>query len=165
MKSGRFPLPRKVIWLFYFIKKLSDKKLKKTWLLPKGLKLLHLNFEVSETTEAAARALNERIRGPTLVITVPNIITSKKLRTGLLIQEFKLDRKKMNNLCNEDSMKEKHVFNEKYTYEKDIFCFLDKRILWKQRNKRKSICYAIKRVNCCTIIRRPLGLFHVFSMY
>ena len=46
---------------------MSDKKLNKNGLGSKGLKLLHQNFEVSETTEAAARGQNERIRGPTLV--------------------------------------------------------------------------------------------------
>ena len=48
---------------------LSDKKLSKSGLCSKGLKLLHLNYEVSEATEAAARGLNKRIRGPTLVCT------------------------------------------------------------------------------------------------
>ena len=68
MKSGRLPLPQKVIWIFYFIKKLSDKKLNKSGLCPKGLNLVNVNYGVSEASEAAARGLNERIRGPTLVI-------------------------------------------------------------------------------------------------
>ena len=52
---------------------LSDKKLSKSGLCSKGLKLLHLNYEVSEATEAAARGLNERIRGPTLVCSIKNL--------------------------------------------------------------------------------------------
>ena len=53
---------------------MSDKKLNKNGLGSKGLKLLHQNFEVSEATEAAARGLNERIRGPTLVVAVKSFI-------------------------------------------------------------------------------------------
>ena len=68
MKSGRLALPQKVILFFYFIKILSEKKLKKNGLCSKGLKLLYLNYEVAGVTEAAARVLDDRIRGPTLVV-------------------------------------------------------------------------------------------------
>ena len=58
--------------------------MKKNGLFSKGLKLLYLNYEVAGVTEAAARGLDDRIRGPTLVFMFNKVASSKVLTVPIL---------------------------------------------------------------------------------